>query len=189
MLSRFYSAFAAAFVGKFYRTILEEVKRANPSSILDVGCGPGIIIRMIASEIKGADLYCIDPSESMIARANRRLARYSSSGRVHARTGSSRDIPFERKYDMIITSLSYHHWKDREESLPYLLEKLSDNGVLSIFEMNGDNMKGLYRAGRGHSLSEDYANSLEFPGYRREVKLLGNGRILNIRFSKDTGSS
>lgn len=114
IMSRLYSAFAPAFVGKLYKIILDEVNKAKPGSLLDVGCGPGIIATLLASEIKGLEVFCVDPSEYMVGIANRRILKHNLSGKVTAVAGSSRLIPFDRKFDMIITSLSFHHWKDKE---------------------------------------------------------------------------
>lgn len=68
--------------------------------------------------------------------------------------------------------------------MAYLLTKLADNGELAIFEMNADLMDGIYRAGKGHSLTEEYAKSLGFQGFEREVNTFGNGKVLQIKFRK-----
>ena len=114
-----------------YRFVIGDVAEASPRSVLDVGTGPGVIPIELSKRIKAAS-YGVDPSKHMIAIAK---GRARSAGAVSFALGSSRYVPFNRKFDMIISVLSFHHWQKKEESLRYLSGLLNTNGQIRVYEV------------------------------------------------------
>lgn len=55
-------------------TVLREVRRANPATVIDLGCGGGQLLNEIADALPGVRLYGVDISAPRI-EANRRLHR------------------------------------------------------------------------------------------------------------------
>ncbi|MCL5440538.1 MAG: methyltransferase domain-containing protein [Candidatus Marsarchaeota archaeon] len=114
----------------FYDFILEDLEGSRFTSILDVGTGPGIIpIRL--SGMRRARIYAVDPSRDMIAIAKRKAG---SATKIKFALGSSRHVPFNIKFDMIISTLSFHHWARKKESLQYLKSLLAKGGQIRIYE-------------------------------------------------------
>ena len=94
----------APSIRRFYTFAVEDLEGSKASSILDVGCGPGDVAIKAASSLR-AEFYAVDPSAAMVW-----IARHRNSYRnIRFALGSSRSIPFKKKFDIIYASLSFHH--------------------------------------------------------------------------------
>jgi ubiquinone/menaquinone biosynthesis C-methylase UbiE len=72
------------------------------ASVLDVGCGTGAQLGLY-SRLRG-DLYGIDSSPSMLARAKQRLA-----GSAHLTLADARSVPFASAgFDLVLSMLTLH---------------------------------------------------------------------------------
>jgi ubiquinone/menaquinone biosynthesis C-methylase UbiE len=132
VLAPLYSAFSNVKpMRKFYSFVIDDLRKSRFRSMLDVGTGPGMI-PIALSKLKNARMYAVDPSESMIAIAKRKAG---SSEKINFALGSSRHIPFKTKFDMIISTLSFHHWERKRESLQYLKKFLTEGGQIRIYEL------------------------------------------------------
>jgi len=132
--SSFYDKFISYSkkMDKFYSFVLNDLLNDNFNNILDVGCGNGIIIKGLA-ENKRNNLYGIDPSPYMVKIADKNLKKFKDSN-IRFQVGSSRYVPFDIKFDVIMSSLSMHHWSDKESSIDYLTTKLNKGGKINIYE-------------------------------------------------------
>ncbi len=132
ILSPLYYAFSNMKpMREFYSFVLEDLRESRFKSLLDVGTGPGVI-PIALSKLNGARVYAIDPSKSMIAIAKRKAG---NAEKINFAPGSSRCIPFKTKFDMIISTLSFHHWERKRESLQYLKKFLTKGGQIRIYEL------------------------------------------------------
>lgn len=180
--SRLYSLFASRVARYYYNYIVEDIRKIRPKRMLDVGCGPGTIINMLVRVLPETEFFCVDPSLSMLKISRRKFEKNGFSDRVHTGLGSSRELPFDGKYDLIITSLSFHHWKDKEKALLYLMGQLSDNGIISIYDPYFEEVVKRHRLGRSHSLSRSFLDQLNFEGFTKEVEY--DGDLVNVKFQK-----
>ena len=151
----------APSIRRFYTFAVEDLKGSKAHSILDVGCGPGDVAIMAASRSR-AKFYAVDPSAAMvwIARHRRR------SSRVRFALGSSRSIPFKKKFDIIYASLSFHHWPDKGESLSYIKGFLANSGEIRIYEFK--KRRGVSKAVNAHTMD---MNSLKKAAAEAGLKL------------------
>ena len=133
LLSRLYGAFTP-FGMDYYRFVAKDLISSGADSFLDVGTGNGIVPSLMANKTN-SKIYCIDPSKDMVAIAHR---KNSAFGNVIVGRGSSRYVPFRKKFGVIFSSLSYHHWARKAESLLYLSRFLTNSGELRIYEYNRD---------------------------------------------------
>ena len=138
----------APSIRRFYAFAVEDLKGSKAHSILDVGCGPGDVAIMAASRSR-AKFYAVDPSAAMvwIARHRRRPSK------VRFALGSSRSIPFKKKFDIIYASLSFHHWPDKGESLSYIKGFLANSGEIRIYEFK--KRRGVSKAVNAHTMDMD----------------------------------
>jgi SAM-dependent methyltransferase len=154
--------------------------------VLDIGCGVcDVLLRLRGREI---ELYGIDPSPYMLTLAKKKIEDSDDTAlsKVHLSLGNSRLIPFDQKFDMIFTSLSFHHWKNREECIPYILTRLNENGEFAIYEYDRDSLSFLRRIIAGkHALSRNDVEALSFDGYQKTVE--PSEPFIIVRFKK-TGS-
>ena len=147
LLSPLYAlgASLAPSIRRFYAFVVDDLKGSKAHSIIDVGCGPGDVA-IKAAATTDAEFYAVDPSTAMVWMARHR----TGSRRVRFALGSSRHLPFKRKFDIIYASLSFHHWPDKEESLLYLKRFLSANGEIRIYEFK--KRKGISKAVNLHTM-------------------------------------
>ncbi len=137
---------------KFSNAIAKDVMSYKPITLLDIGTGPGIIPLTINNfSKKKLNIYGIDPSNQMITIAKRKI---KNSKNIKFELGSSRKIPFKIHFDIIFSSLSLHHWKEKELSINYIKKFLKKDGKILIYEYNKDS-KGIARKFvTSHSMSK-----------------------------------
>lgn len=63
-----------------HKCAAELVAAGKPGVVLELGCGPGVLLAMLAERLPGARLVGVDRSATALDRAGRRLA--SLAGRV-----------------------------------------------------------------------------------------------------------
>ncbi|MGC8644786.1 MAG: class I SAM-dependent methyltransferase [Thermoplasmata archaeon] len=174
--SLFYSFFSR-FISGYHKEIVKDLEGEGFKTLLDVGSGPGSLAVILARSHPGASIYCVDPSPSMVSIARKRIAREGLGNRVFVLQGSSRKIPFNIKFDVIISSFSYHHWKDRDSSLPYLAGHLKNGGLIAIYEFHTS--RGPFST--SHGISEEDWNGLEIEGFEKTVERKGGMISLKLR--------
>ncbi len=161
--------------------IIENIN-SNTKSILDIGCGNGLILKKIASnkKVNNISLYGIDPSEEMIKISKNKLKKMNK--KVNLKLGSSRKINFKIKFDIIYTSLSYHHWNNREKSIKYILNKLNKKGSFIIYEYN-KSKKSFFNLGHNHMMNKKEFKNIMFKGFKRNITQ--DQDIIKVEFKKN----
>lgn len=131
VMSRLYNACTRLRAGRgLYLFAYRDLAHSGAAALLDVGCGPATIAIMLARRNK-ARVFCVDPSPYMVGIARRNA---KGVGGIEVAEGSSRKVPFSRKFDIVYTSLSFHHWQGKAESLRYLKGLLARGGEIRIYE-------------------------------------------------------
>ena len=123
---------------RFYSFVLRDVASYDYGSVLDVGSGTGFMLLSIAGSRENFRGLGIDPSPQMVARATSRSMKLGLNDRIAFRIGSSRSIPGNSNFDLIYSSLSFHHWKDREESIRSIMDRLNAGAHFVIYEITDD---------------------------------------------------
>ncbi len=163
-------------LSKFYRFVTQDLESKTFKSLLDVGFGTGSVIYQLSKNNK-LYLYGVDPSPYMVSIAKKRT--YTNPNVTFA-VGSSTYIPFDKKFDIIISSLSMHHWNDKKGSLIYLSKFLEDGGEIDIYEFLLSKGKSLsehfeYYAAKSHMVSKTQLEAYgEEAGLSTNIKVKGN---------------
>jgi ubiquinone/menaquinone biosynthesis C-methylase UbiE len=167
---------------KFVSFVANDVRSSNPRSVLDIGCGTGDVLTRLRTH--GVELYGIDPSPYMLKIAEEHIRHdFGTKSSVHLGLGNNRHIPFDNKFDRIFSSISFHHWKNREQSIPYILSRLTSNGEFTIYEYDKDALPVIRRTiFSKHSISELDVNELDFDGYKKRIE--HSSSFIVIRFKK-----
>jgi ubiquinone/menaquinone biosynthesis C-methylase UbiE len=151
--SRIYDVAARRLLRGFYRRLAEEIAASAPAdaTVLDVGTGPGVLLVELARRRPDLRLTGVDLSADMVSAARRNVREFGD--RVSAGVGSVTDLPFDdRSFDLIVSSLSLHHWDHPETAVPELARVLRPGGRLCIFDFRFAPFELLDTAARAGSL-------------------------------------
>lgn len=113
-----YSRVLPKILSPYYKIIANETALAQGAKLLDVGTGPGILALEIASKFPSSQITGIDISEKMVEIANNnRINGTVPAGRkidnVEFKLMDAKRLEFSDEYfDLILSTGSFHHWKD-----------------------------------------------------------------------------
>ena len=86
----------------------------NATNVLDIGCGAGNYTLKMLELLPRLDATLVDLSAPMLQRAVSRVTP-ATSGRVRARQGDIRELPFDEKFDFILAGAVLHHLRDDDD--------------------------------------------------------------------------
>ncbi len=111
--------------------LLAQAKAVNaPSCILDVGCGTGRLLRKASVRWPGTTVCGVDPAEGMIANAR----RLNPDGVF--RLAAAESLPFlDQSFDIILSSISFHHWTDQVKGLQEIARVLRPGGWFCLADL------------------------------------------------------
>ena len=123
-------------LGGFDDGIARDIAAAAPpgAHLLDVGCGPGRLAILLARRdlhVTGVDL---DPA--MIERATANAARIPEAGRRPSFTAADvASVPLaDESQDVVVTTLSMHHWSDPHAGLAEIARVLRPGGKALVWD-------------------------------------------------------
>jgi len=105
--------------------VLNEISRSRtiPKTILDVGCGDGAFTQAVSTTFSGSNVTAIDTS----------ISKLFESDNIVFTTGSVEQLPFaSESFDLVITVLSLHHWKEKGKGINEIYRVLKKEGRLII---------------------------------------------------------
>ena len=135
-----YDAVSHRFLlGSFFRRIAEDVAAVAPEGgrVLEVGCGPGHLSILLARR-HGLDVTGLDLDEAMIerARANADRPGDGDQRRPSFLVGDVASLGFpDRSFDLVLSTLSRHHWADPAAGLVEIGRVLRPNGRALIWDL------------------------------------------------------
>lgn len=115
-----------------YPCILEEARRAMEGipvpSVLDVGCGTGMLSERLLGAFPSCRLTSVDLSPAMAERARARLA-----GRAEVREADAERLPFhDGAFDLVVCNDSFHHYPDPDRAAFQMWRVLRKGGALVL---------------------------------------------------------
>ena len=147
-----------------YKSIIEKHVSLDGKNILDIGCGDGrlaIYLSEFANSWNGID---INPYAIKVAREN--IENLSLEDKVTFESGSFLDIPFDKKFDIIISSNSLHFEDNKSEAFENMDRFLNDEGYVIFFEPTPS-----ANGWRSNELNED-SKEFDESVFRRKVERL-----------------
>ena len=133
--SRVYDFASRRLIRNLYRRIAADIAQLAPAGarVLDIGTGPGVLLVELAALRPDARLTGVDLSADMVASARRNLEPYAD--RASAQVADVTHLPFEdNSFDLIVSSLSLHHWDNPEAAVPELARVLRPGGRVQIYD-------------------------------------------------------
>lgn len=101
--------------------------------VLDVGCGGGMAIKLIARIAMGGFVAGVDYSEVMVQQARKRNAAAVRAGRVEVRYGDISALPFDdESFDKVCAIESFYFWPNPIANLKEVHRVLKPSGLVAI---------------------------------------------------------
>ncbi len=118
------------------RLALEEIAKIGLSgAVLDVGCGPGYLLKELNSHFPGLRLIGLDFNPDVLAIARKNL----DCQQVMLVCGDASDIPFgSETIDVIISTGTFHHYLDAQKVLAEFFRTLKPGGTLFLMDLRRD---------------------------------------------------
>ena len=135
------------YFGPVHSKMLDLLRRQGPKTspgcILDVGCGTGRLLRAASVYWPEAQLLGVDPAARMVTEAIR------LNPKATFKIASAEMLPFpDQSADIVLSSLSFHHWADQPKGLHEIARVLRPGGyfcladhALLLTKLWGENVK------------------------------------------------
>ena len=138
--ARVYDALLAPLAGWLYQRVASDIAltvgdQVAPT-IVDIGTGPGLLLIAVAARCPTATVIGIDPAEPMRAAAARRLVRAHLTDRVAVMAGAAERLPLlDGSVDLVVSSLSSHHWSDPAMAIRELVRVLRPGARALVYDL------------------------------------------------------
>ena len=134
-----YDAFGRLVLGGFFDGIAADVAASAPEGarVLEVGCGPGRLAIPLARRY-GLDVTGLDLDPAMIERARANAARSGPGDerRPDFVVGDSASLGFaDGSFDLVVSTLSMHHWSDPVAGLSEIGRVLAPGGRALVWDL------------------------------------------------------
>jgi ubiquinone/menaquinone biosynthesis C-methylase UbiE len=127
---RAYAGVAGLFSGLHRRAALDAAAAVGdrPASVVDIGSGPGDLLAQLGILVPAAMLTGIEPSPEMRAIASARG--------ISTVEGRAEGLPLpDRSIDLVVSTLSMHHWNDPARALAEIWRVLRPGGQARIYDV------------------------------------------------------
>ncbi|MGW5053588.1 class I SAM-dependent methyltransferase [Actinokineospora sp. NPDC004072] len=130
--SETYHRRATGLLGGVYRLVAADIPVRPGAVVVDVGTGPGLLLHRLAG--RGAVLHGVDPSPDMVGIA-RRAADAAGLADLAFAEGAAEALPFaDGSVDLLVSSLSLHHWTDHAAAAAEARRVLRPGGRLLAYD-------------------------------------------------------
>ena len=101
--------------------------------VLDVGCGSGMAVGLLAEAAADGFVAGVDYSSDMVRQATRRNAAEVVSGRVELRHGDAMDLPYpDGSFDAVCAIETFYFWPDPVRGLREVYRVLKPGGEIAV---------------------------------------------------------
>lgn len=112
----------------------EKIKhhlKFEPTNILEVGCGTGLLGQQFVNDKNS--LLGVDTSEGMLDVFNKKFA---GNNRVQSKLINLEEETLNEQYDLILTSMAFHHLVNPAQMVSKLKKNLRPGGVLAVIDLD-----------------------------------------------------
>ena len=118
---------------KAYRWVTDRLDNSAPRRLHEIGFGTGRFLELAATRLPVTRATGVDPSELMVARARKRLARRHPSLQVDLRQGTdASDFWAGEPIDACVALHSFQFWQNPDQTLRRLRDRLHQKGLLVL---------------------------------------------------------
>lgn len=122
------------YIDATLRETLSRLELRAGESVLDVGCGTGVLLEALLASISDAQLSGADPSPEMLEVARKRLGEAVLLKLSYADT-----LPFpDKEFDVVVSTNAFHYFRNPMSALGEMARVLRSNGRLVITDWCDD---------------------------------------------------
>jgi SAM-dependent methyltransferase len=112
---------------------LTNVPDLRCDMILDIGCGGGMLISLLAERFPDADICGVDISEESVEMTRKVNSDLVAGGRCRVSLDSVSELPFgPGTFDLVTAFETYFFWPDLENDLPKAAATVREGGYLVV---------------------------------------------------------
>ncbi len=114
--------------------IMRTLKRKKPKGVVvDIGCGPGYLAAKMAHDLREAQIVGLDINPYMVTMAKGNRSRLSADYALVL--GDVSALPFASgSANVVVTSLSLHHWADPAQAFEEIYRVIAPGGRLVVLD-------------------------------------------------------
>jgi len=132
---------------KFIELILKhcEIDPVRDLAVLDIGCGTGTFVAMLAQTDLPIRAVGLDMAKKMCETGSAKIEQVGCGDRVDFVTADSEHLPMiDSAFDVVTCSNSFHHYPHRQTVLEQMFRVLKPGGRLIIIDGFRDNVIGWF---------------------------------------------
>ncbi|NLN72429.1 MAG: class I SAM-dependent methyltransferase [Thermoplasmatales archaeon] len=112
---------------------LSMIEDDKPASILDIGCGGGMQISLMADMFPDAEITGLDHSPDAVLSASKLNSDLIAAGKCGIIEGSVKELPFgDGRFDLVTAFETYFFWPDLENSIAEACRTVAPGGKIMI---------------------------------------------------------
>lgn len=149
--------------------IISDIKLKGNETVLDLGCGDGILSKQIANLVPKGKVLGIDSSEGMISVAKKIESNNLSFQRMDINL-----INFKEQFDLIFSNATLHWIKDHEKLLMNCYKALKPGGIIRFNFAGHGNCSNFYEVIQMIISSKRYSiyfKLFEWPWYMPSIEV------------------
>jgi ubiquinone/menaquinone biosynthesis C-methylase UbiE len=101
--------------------------------VLDIGCGGGMAVKLLARAAAEGFVAGVDYSRDMVGQATRRNAKSVKAGRAYIVHGNAMALPYaDESFDKVCGVETFYFWPDPQRGLHEAYRVLKSGGQLTI---------------------------------------------------------
>ncbi|MDO5292074.1 MAG: class I SAM-dependent methyltransferase [bacterium] len=147
--------------------IKEEVPDMENKKVLEFGCGTGLLTFQLYQE-NAIQIYGYDLSPKMCSIYEKKIELYEAFYNVHL----IKELTEEKDYDLIYSSMVFHHIINLKEKLEEVIGLLAAGGTFLMIDLDKED-------GTFHKNEEDFHGHNGF-GHKEVKTLLQDSGLVNI---------
>lgn len=144
------------------REVLDRLELTGEETVLDAGCGPGKLTRLLAERLPRGRVVALDASPEMLAVARKELAPFS--GKVDFVEAALPSLPMSTKVDAVFSTATLHWVFEQLETFRAFLRVIRPGGQLEFQCGGAENLHLLHVRATELAKSPAYADA--FVGWK-----------------------
>ena len=158
---------ASAHQKEWGRRMISDLPLKGSESVLDLGCGDGVLTKLLSDMVPEGNVLGIDSSVRMI-----QTAKELESGNLSFLCMDINDMAFNDEFDLIFSNATLHWVKDHDSLLGKCRKALRKNGMIR-FSLAGKGNSGTFcdvtREVISRSIYKGFFAEFEWPWYMPEL--------------------